>query len=619
MTDILNTIKEEITNEVQKSEEKYFTPRQTVLGKQTGGQFIVARPEKVETTLETLENIRKNLVVTGSDELKHEIDRINSLEGVENYGYQVSTSLFSKDFGDIFTVISEIEKELRQGMDNVNKYSKGDNNQTFGDKVKSIGNKALAIIYGSATVVPVAAATIPVAIMDPIGTAGVVVGTAVAVSGAAIATVLPWVSPEAAWDYIKGKYVNEKEKPSYDKQWESNGPAEQDNWLHTKITDAKDKVNEILNKPKDVEENGQDYHKPGYDENGQDYHKPGYINENGEINTGTSKGGEQQAKIAGYINENGKINTGTSKGGEQQAKIERYIDENGRIRRIEDEGNWTDLIPDDMKNKTENPNLLPKMKNALFGNEEEDHSDMLPKMRDALENNDSPSGGEGYTGGNETETVIETPTVPQTVAPTVPPTVAPTVPPTGDERPTEVITQPVTETPTVPTTTTPGPTPQPNQQPSGGGTNGGGNYSYNNTQSTTPQTTPSTTVKLDEDVIKKGNTYKLPTSSKPTTTTTTTTTTTGNSVIPVLAGLGAAAAAGIGAKTYIDRKNNRDNDEEPSDFKAEDWSNNTEVNVEYQEPVQEKEETLDFDDDGYAVEEPERYGARTSQDLEDLQ
>ena len=210
------------------------------------------------------------------------------------------------------------------------------------------------------------------------------------------------------------------------------------------------------------------------------------------------------------------------------------------------------------------------------------------------------------------------PTTPKT-EPTTPPTTPKTEPIT--ERPTETITQPNTETPTdtVQQRTTEPPSPPISGQSHGGsisGGNGGGAYYYGNDTSTTTSEVP-TQLPVDDDVIKKGNTYKLPTSSKPIQTTTQTSGK-GSSIIPVLAGLGAAAAAGIGAKTYLDRKKNTDNDEE-EEFKAEDWSGNNEINIEYQEPTSEKEETLDFDDDGYATEEPEKYGAKTNQELENLQ
>ena len=106
------------------------------------------------------------------------------------------------------------------------------------------------------------------------------------------------------------------------------------------------------------------------------------------------------------------------------------------------------------------------------------------------------------------------------------------------------------------------------------------------------------------------------TSSKPATPSTPTTSK-GNSAIPVLAGLAAAAAAGIGAKAYIDRKKNSNNDDDnQEEFKAEDWSDNNEINIEYQEPKTNEAETLD---DDYEFEEPEKYGARSNQELENLQ
>ena len=196
-------------------------------------------------------------------------------------------------------------------------------------------------------------------------------------------------------------------------------------------------------------------------------------------------------------------------------------------------------------------------------------------------------------------------------------------------------TTPKTEVPTDNRTTEP-PVVQPriddktDNGGSNGGSNGGGtpingnshggDYSpyggYSGSSSETSSTTTSTEVpKEAADVIKEGNSYTLPTSSKPVQPTTPTTSK-GNSAIPVLAGLAAAAAAGIGAKAYIDRKKNRNNDEESEEFKAEDWSGNNEINIEYQEPKTTEAETLD---DDYDFEEPEKYGARSNQELEDLQ
>ena len=220
----------------------------------------------------------------------------------------------------------------------------------------------------------------------------------------------------------------------------------------------------------------------------------------------------------------------------------------------------------------------------------------------------------------EATTEVKTPettptTTPQTETKTTPTTERPTVP---------VTTEPTKET--TPTTTEPekqgGPLPSipVNRNTNGNGTSGGGYY-WNGNGSDNTVTTEAPTVATEATFdIKEGNKYKLPTSSRPTTTPQTPTTSKGNSVIPVLAGLSAAAAAGIGAKAYMDRKKNNDN-ESDEEFKSEDWSDNNDINIEYQEPVTQEAETLEFDDvnDNYEVETPEKYGAKTHQELEDLQ
>jgi len=210
-----------------------------------------------------------------------------------------------------------------------------------------------------------------------------------------------------------------------------------------------------------------------------------------------------------------------------------------------------------------------------------------------------------------------------TTGPTSPPTTSPTTPKTEapiDNRTTE---PPVVQ-PRIDDATNNGGT---NGGSSNGGSNGGGtpvngnshggDYSpYGGYSGGTSNESSSTEVPSEvPDVIKEGNSYTLPTSTKPVQPTTPTTSK-GNSAIPVLAGLAAAAAAGIGAKAYIDRKKNRNNDEESEEFKAEDWSGNNEINIEYQEPKTNEAETLD---DDYEFEEPEKYGARSNQELENLQ
>lgn len=222
------------------------------------------------------------------------------------------------------------------------------------------------------------------------------------------------------------------------------------------------------------------------------------------------------------------------------------------------------------------------------------------------------------TTSTEAPTDVKTPkTTPQTEVKTTPTTERPTVP---------VTTEPTT---TTPQTTEPvkhgGPLPSipVNRNTNGNGTSGGGYYwngSGNGTNNTVTTEAPTVATEATFD-IKEGNKYKLPTSSRPTIPTTQPTTSSkGNSVIPVLAGLSAAAAAGIGAKAYMDRKKNNDNESE-EEFKSEDWSDNNDINIEYQEPVTKEAETLEFDDvnDNYEVETPEKYGAKTHQELEDLQ
>ena len=91
----------------------------------------------------------------------------------------------------------------------------------------------------------------------------------------------------------------------------------------------------------------------------------------------------------------------------------------------------------------------------------------------------------------------------------------------------------------------------------------------------------------------------------------------GSAVIPVIAGLSAAAAAGIGAKAYMDRKNNNDNGDD--DFEAEEWTGEDNLDMEYNDGV-EGEQYLDDDSDyGSEIAEPDKYGARTNDELADMQ
>ena len=92
----------------------------------------------------------------------------------------------------------------------------------------------------------------------------------------------------------------------------------------------------------------------------------------------------------------------------------------------------------------------------------------------------------------------------------------------------------------------------------------------------------------------------------------------GSSVIPIAAGLSAAAAAGLGAKAYMDHKRNN-SDEEDDEFEADSWDENEEVNDYY--AGSSDSDTFD-DDDEYLAHEPivtEKYDARTNDELADLQ
>ena len=117
------------------------------------------------------------------------------------------------------------------------------------------------------------------------------------------------------------------------------------------------------------------------------------------------------------------------------------------------------------------------------------------------------------------------------------------------------------------------------------------------------------------DDIIKGNKYtKIPTSTTPIKKPTSKSG--GSAVIPIAAGLSAAAAAGIGAKAYIDRKNNSDNGDDEEEFE-DDWSEGTST-IDYADNIENTDEEEKFlsDDDMY---EEEKYGARSSEELTDLQ
>lgn len=175
---------------------------------------------------------------------------------------------------------------------------------------------------------------------------------------------------------------------------------------------------------------------------------------------------------------------------------------------------------------------------------------------------------------------------------------------------------------------------------SGGGytDNGYKGESYTESYSEPAQTTP-TTSELDsansdvltnssdsitssiDDVIKNSNNYtKIPTSSE---TINSSSSGVGSTVIPIAAGLTAAAGVGIGAKAYIDRKRNNDNSEEElgqiDGISAEEWNDDGNLNMEFEDGI-ESDDYLDSTDDySYQPEPTEKYDARKSDELVDLQ
>ena len=95
-------------------------------------------------------------------------------------------------------------------------------------------------------------------------------------------------------------------------------------------------------------------------------------------------------------------------------------------------------------------------------------------------------------------------------------------------------------------------------------------------------------------------------------------------VIPIAAGLSAAAAAGIGAKAYLDSRDNNDMDEEDEDeeFEEVDWSDENAMSAEnYDQPISE-DSGEDFElneENNYYTEDNNSYSARNNEELAELQ
>lgn len=228
-----------------------------------------------------------------------------------------------------------------------------------------------------------------------------------------------------------------------------------------------------------------------------------------------------------------------------------------------------------------------------------------------------------------TPTETKKPTT-QTTTPSTPTTTTPSTPTTN------------TTTPSTPTTTTPpsgngnnnvvttqasNPGTTQTTQHTGGGYSGSGGYrGYTGggtsgteavTETASVEDVLSESTTSIDDVIKGSKYTKIPTSSRPITTTASGSS--GSAAIPVVAGLSAAAAAGIGAKVYMDRKKNNENGEY-DEIETDEWSGEDTLNLNYDDSS-DTETYLDDDDDySYQAEEQtERYDARNNEELADLQ
>ena len=202
----------------------------------------------------------------------------------------------------------------------------------------------------------------------------------------------------------------------------------------------------------------------------------------------------------------------------------------------------------------------------------------------------SSTGNTSWGGGMENST-----TPPATVTPTTPTNPVTPVTPTTPTQPTTPTTPTQPTTPENPSTTitNPEPTPTPPVRSDNGGSNSGvdhgGNYDNgtgniwsgitDNGEVTEPEL-PDGELPIEEptDTELPGteeSVYTIPTDLSGVTTKKKSSG--GSSVIPILGGLGAAAAVGVGAKIYMDNKKNNDNGEDDDytgDFEFKDDNNN---------------------------------------------
>ena len=240
---------------------------------------------------------------------------------------------------------------------------------------------------------------------------------------------------------------------------------------------------------------------------------------------------------------------------------------------------------------------------------------------------------------NPTAKPTAKPTPTPTPKPTPTPTPTPSPSPSPSPSPTPSPSPSPTPTPSPAPTESPMPSPEPTPAPSPDPTPTPAPYrggEYDDDSGYVPVTpgidvddgavdTPIDDNSTSVDDVVSGNKYtKVP--SSPTPIVSNPSKKSGSGILPIAAGLTAAAAAGIGAKAYMDHKNNNENDDD-MEVESEEWEDNNSYEIEYDE-AKEKEEVLDEDDYGYNDEveiedevsaEPERYGARTSEELADIQ
>ncbi|MBP5679376.1 MAG: hypothetical protein J6X28_06095 [Bacilli bacterium] len=250
--------------------------------------------------------------------------------------------------------------------------------------------------------------------------------------------------------------------------------------------------------------------------------------------------------------------------------------------------------------------------------------------------------------GPDTPATTVPPTTAAPTQPTTPPTTIPTTPtepipttPTTPTPPTEpgteptvIVVPPSTEAPGTGGGGYPGIIVGPGDGGSDGGDHSGAGYDGTTVEYDSLELENAESLGLLEDMdeatssideIVKGSKYtKIPTSQTPMTTTKKKSS---NSVIPIAAGLSVAAAAGIGAKAYMDRKRNNETGEDDEDeyeyddyeddFESDEWAGDDDtIEVNYDVPATKDDAYLEED---AFTQDDDTYTARNASELADVQ